>query len=211
MRTKALLGLAVIAAGALTATAQTSVYSLNVVGYYNVTVPAKTGAVPGYAIVANQLVGTNYTVGYLMPSPAEGTQLLKWNGKSYDINNFTGGAWDDDTQTLGLGEAAFVANNTATPMTITFVGEVSQATNTVTIAKGYQMGGLFTPQAGGLTADFGYAPAENEQVLVWNGKSYDISAFSGGEWDGDPQVKVGQGFFWQTVTAHTWTRSFTVK
>src|SRR5437764_8488113 len=76
MRTKTLLCAAALAAGVATsAVAQSNVYSLNVVGYYNVVAPANTKILLG-----NQLHTTNDTLGGVIPSPVPGSQFFKFNG-----------------------------------------------------------------------------------------------------------------------------------
>src|ERR1700730_12330845 len=58
MRTKTLVcAAALMAAGVATSMAQSNVYSLNVVGYINITFPANK-----YTLTANQLVQTNSQV-----------------------------------------------------------------------------------------------------------------------------------------------------
>src|SRR3954470_8755678 len=74
MRTKALLCAAALAAGAATSMAQSNVYSLNVVGYYNVPVPANQ-----LVLVANQLNTTNNTIAGLIQGPPN-AQFYKYNG-----------------------------------------------------------------------------------------------------------------------------------
>jgi hypothetical protein len=71
MRTKTLVCAAALAAGlATSALAQSNVYSLNVVGYYNVTVPANT-----FVLVGNQLNTTNNTLPGIIPAPPPGSQF----------------------------------------------------------------------------------------------------------------------------------------
>lgn len=208
MRTKALLGLAALAAGAMTAAAQSSVYSLNVVGYYNVTVPAGK-----YAMVANQLVGTNYTVASVLAGVPAGTTVMKWTGTIFSPNTLDPDfGWDDPEMTLGPGEAAFVKNNGANPFTITFVGEVNQATNALTFTDSvYKMASVFTPQAGKITTDFGFPAASGDTVMQWTGSIYSPYVYDPDfGWDPEPTLAVGEGFFVKAKGTKTWTRSFTV-
>jgi len=209
MRTKALLGLAVLAAGALSAAAQTSVYSLNVVGYYTLTVPAGK-----YQMIANQMVGTNYTVSYLLSVPDQ-TKILKWGGAGYTANTYDAsfGEWEYPDMTLGPGEAAFIQNNSTAALNVTFVGEVNQNTNSLALPVGYKTASLFTPQAGNLATDFGFKPGDQDQILIWGGNGFTTCTYdaSFGEFDNPPTVAVGQGVFFNLKTAQTWTRSFKVQ
>src|SRR2546430_1617669 len=106
MRTKALFCAAAMAAGALSSWAQSNVYSLNVVGYYNVTVAGNH-----YGMLANQLVQTNSTVQALFASAPSGQTILKWTGSLFaPNNNDTSFGWDDPSMTLVPGEGFFLKN-----------------------------------------------------------------------------------------------------
>src|ERR1035441_7952368 len=105
MRTmKALVCAAALAAGLASSMAQSNVYSLNVVGYYNF--PIAAGA---KLMIANQLNTTNNTIGALLPSVPGNSVLFKFSG------GFTGYTFDpddltwypDSLATLNPGEAAF--------------------------------------------------------------------------------------------------------
>src|SRR5256885_10449229 len=87
MRTKVLLGLAVLAAGAATSMAQSNVYSLNIVGYCNVPTPA------GYTFQSNPMDNGNNSAVVVIPNPnpdPSGTsgQLGPWDGSA--IQEWTG-------------------------------------------------------------------------------------------------------------------------
>ena len=94
---KALVCAAALAAGLASSMAQSSnVYSLNVVGYYNVTVPQNQ-----FYMIANQLNTTNNTIGSLLAAPQDYTYLYKFAGGSYSGNQFVGAdnfgnGWDYD-------------------------------------------------------------------------------------------------------------------
>src|SRR6185369_1568068 len=84
MRTKLLLGLAVLAAGVATSMAQSNVYSLNIVGYVTYTNPT------GYRIVGNPLNATNNDVSTLFQNPPALLTIFKRNssGTGYDSSTF---------------------------------------------------------------------------------------------------------------------------
>jgi hypothetical protein len=209
MRTKALLVAATLAAGALTSMAQSNVYSLNVVGYYNITVPANK-----YALIANQLNTTNQTVTSVLATVPGGTAVLKWSGTTFAANNFDATfGWDDPTETVVPGEGFFIKNNGGTPFTVTFVGEVNQNTNSQAFTAGvYKLISLYTPQNGLLQTDFGYPPDGNDFTLAWTGTTYAQSTYDPTfGWDTEPSLSVGQGFFVHSATTKTWTRSFKVQ
>jgi len=130
-------------------------------------------------------------------------------------DSFSGGVWDDGTETLVPGEGVFIKNNGSTAFTQTFVGEVNQNTNTINFtANQYKLVSLWTPQAGLLQTDFGYVPGNLDVVLKWSGVAYAPynydSTIPG--WDPvEPPLAVGDGFFMKPTGARTWTRKFTVQ
>lgn len=213
MRTKALLAAAAFAAGLATSWAQ-NVYSLNVVGYYNVTVPANS-----FALIANQLNTTNNTLNSLLPSVPDGTQIFKWTGTAFTVSTFedpgTGGEWSQNL-TLNPGEGAFIRNNSPSPMTITFVGEVLQGALSNPIPAGYSILSSMVPQAGPVSSVLGLPAADGDQLFRWTGAGYSVATYEdpggGGEWSpSEPNVGVGEAFFIRKGAAATWVRNFTVQ
>ena len=104
MRTiKALACATAVVAGVATSMAQSNVYSLNVVGYYNVPCPADQ-----LVFIANQLNTTNNTIASLIPNPPPGSQLYKfasgnWSAYTFDDLDL---AWSPLEPTLAVGEGA---------------------------------------------------------------------------------------------------------
>ena len=208
-----------MAAGVFSSSAQ--VYSLNVVGYVNVNVPAN-----GFALIANQLdagAGNN-TLDKLIPVAPDGAQFFKFNG-SYTAATYDGlsQAWDDNGLiTLAPGEGGFMHNNTASALTLTFVGEVMQGTLTNPLPSGYAIRSSIVPQQGtlqdlGIPVTGAGSPSDGDQVFVYNG-SYSASTFDSliPGWDtagspGGPTIGVGQAFFIKSATAYSWVRNFTVQ
>jgi hypothetical protein len=201
--------------------AQSNVYSLNVVGYYNVTVGAHQKI-----IIANQLNTTNNTIGALLAPPmvSNGDQLFKFSAgftaSSYSTDD---GQWDPDpTVTLNPGESAFYQPAAAT--TLTFVGEVLQGQLVNTLPLGTKvLRSSIVPQQGLISTDLGVPTANGDQLFVFNtaqtSTGYTAYSYStdDGQWDpSEPTINVGQGFFF--VTAPTappananWIRNFTVQ
>src|SRR5258706_9794263 len=100
MRTKTLLCAAVLAAGAISTMAQSNVYSLNVVGYYNVTFAANQ-----FKLIGNQLNTTNNTLGGVIPVAAPNSQFFKFS----DGGGYTGYNFDDVDLNWGAGATASFA------------------------------------------------------------------------------------------------------
>src|SRR5262245_34235043 len=102
MRTKLLIGAAILAAGVASTMAQSNVYSLNVVGYYNVTAPANTKI-----LIGNQLHTTNDTLVGVIPAPSAGANFFKFNAgfTTYTFDDVDL-AWTGNTS-LAPGEGGF--------------------------------------------------------------------------------------------------------
>jgi hypothetical protein len=215
MRTKALLSLAALAVGAATAVAQSNVYSINVVGYYNVVLPANTSL-----LVGNQLNTTNNTLPGVIPSTTPGAQFQKFNGGfsayTFDPDD---NAWVPDATgvTLAPGEGGFIRAPSAT--TVTFVGEVRQGLLTNNLPVGtLVIRGSIVPQATNISG-LGLIPPYAEpgdQLQTFHG-GYNASTFDPDDnaWlPTDQNIAVGEGFFYRkspTGTNPNWVRNFTVQ
>lgn len=175
MRTqKLLVAVATLAVSAVTSMAQ--VYSQNIVGYVNVTVPAH-----GFNLIANQLVSgsdankTNNDINSLFsgltsdPNGVNNTVLYKWTGAGYGIYQyFTGADFDtivgnppgtsvagfyDGAGTLAAnvslnqGSGSFLYNPSASGVTVTMVGTVPQTTNVIAVTPGFNIYSFYAPVA----------------------------------------------------------------
>jgi hypothetical protein len=217
MRTKALVCAAVLAAGLASSMAQSNVYSLNVVGYYNVTVPQN-----GLYMVANQLNTTNNTIQSLLPTVPNDTTLYKYTGGGYTVAQWEdyNPGWDNGAITLNPGETAFVRDpGTPGGLQLTFVGEVLQGSlsnsfnhNVVCFRSS------MVPQAASL-AVLGIVGENDDTCYVYTGGGYAVSQFEDYNpgWDFDstgngPTIAVGQGFgFFKAGPTTAWVRNFTVQ
>ncbi|MGE4181834.1 MAG: hypothetical protein AB7J34_18580 [Limisphaerales bacterium] len=208
MRTQLILTTAVLGvAGSLGASAQ--VYSVNAVGYINITVAANK-----FALVANQLNAGGNKITEVVPTAAEGTIVFRYAaGAGFVGNGFEFGAWSLPDMVLPPGVGFFIQNNTAADQTFTFVGEVPQGALSTALVAGLNLTGSQVPQAGTLSA-LGYPGAEGDVVYQWDAAAQGYKAPNGfefGAWSlGDPSIAVGEGFFLQRGAAGAWTRTFSV-
>src|ERR1043165_5668831 len=182
MRTKTLVCAAILAAGLASSMAQSNVYSLNVVGYYNVVIPAGKKL-----MIANQLHTTNDTLAGVLPGPYnDGTSFFKFAG------GFSGADWDSDALAwtanfpLGIGDGGFLFSQSL--QTFTFVGEVEQGSLTNALVKGTKRirGSqvpipvqLNTPSMAGLIGEDG------DSVFAFN------DGYSGADYDTDESSHAG--------------------
>jgi hypothetical protein len=209
-----------MAVGAVTAMAQSNVYSLNVVGYVNKSLPA------GLTLVATPLNTTNNTVGGLFGGAGgvltEGTQVYLWNGTGYAIgtrDDLGAAGWSPDgfeNQDLSPGKGYFVKNNGATAQSVTFVGEVLQGNLTNAVGTGYQLLASKVPQAGQVDTVLGFPVADGDQVYQWKGTAYAIftadSLNDPAPWGPTvPTIDVAEGFFSRKAAAILGVRNFTVQ
>jgi len=214
-----------MAAGLATAMAQSNVYSLNVVGYYNVTVPQGK-----YYMIANQLNTTNNQIQYVMPTAQDFTGFFKYVGGGYQSTTYYGAdlggsGWDQPTFTLNPGETGFIQDpGTPGGQTLTFVGEVLQGVLSNNIPTGATcFRSSIVPQQG-TPKDF-LVPAEDFDTLyLYAGSGYQSTTYYGTDlggngWDYDPSgngptIAVGEGFAYLKAAGNTmnaWVRNFTVQ
>jgi hypothetical protein len=228
MRTKLLLGVAAIAAGALSAVAQSNVYSLNVVGYINLPM------VEGFNMVANQLdadgTGTNNTVTTVFGSGLPLlSQVYTWNGTTYSISVYsilkgqTNASWNP---VIGVnpGQGVWVKVPVGSgTQTVTTVGQVLQGTlanPNVVAGGGFSLLSDQVPLAGRLQTDLHYTPSLLDQVYLYDSvaQQYTISVYSilkgtnVASWGpSEPNIAVGQGFWLKSTNGAPWNQTFNVQ
>lgn len=226
MRTKVLVCAAALAASLASSMAQ-NVYSLNVVGYCNVTV-----AGGGFALLANPLKTTNNYLKEVVPpaSVAPGSVLSTWDLAAQKFNEIItdGTMWIDPSLGTDLGTTlltpgkGFLLNNVGGSLTLTFVGEVQQGDVTLAIPTGNGCYGTTTPQALELSATNGFPQIANNWVHLFDtvGVKYIDYVNDGTTWLdpslGTPVVvapAIGQGYFIENTEANNnnWVRNFTVQ
>lgn len=234
MRAKAILfTAALVAAGAATSNAQ--VYSVNAVGYVNLSLPT------GFSIIANPLNGNpDNSLDTILPLPAAGNEAIvyRWDAgvQNYTVlaTFFTGFGWLDpndpnketDSLVVDPGEGFFINMPAGGPFNVTLVGEVPQGLLANPLVPGLNMVSSQVPQAlpigDRVTLDDGDLdfPAAHEDILyIWNGGGYDIyTYFAGFGWldpstivgaEG-PTIPVATGFFVAKSASASWDRSFSV-
>jgi hypothetical protein len=234
MRTKTMLLSALLGTlGSLSVHAQ-NVYSLNAVGYVNVTV------VPGFNIIADPLIGapdpitgTLNTIGTLLPNNAN--QLAQATVWSYDPalpggytndtastkgNSNTNG-WKSGGQiTMAPGQAVWFDNPFPTNLTFTFVGTVPSGSLTNTLGTGFNLVSSILPMQGDLvTNSLSMFTNPTAQDVVWvyspsitNYITYNYSGKSKTWGPSDPMIpSVGAGFWYQTTASSiSWVESYSV-
>src|SRR5688572_17861389 len=87
-KTKFLTALVALAGGA---SLMAQVYSVNMVGYINLTMPA------GFSLVGNQLSTGGNTLSQVFPSVPAESQVLTFVNNNYVVDIYTGTAWIEAT------------------------------------------------------------------------------------------------------------------
>jgi hypothetical protein len=166
MRTKTLLLSALLGAlGSVSVIAQTNVYSLNAVGYINVTCP------PGFNIISCPLITSpDNTIGTILNNasgalthsqvyfyyPATGygvNDTAKNVGTTFqDTTNVNGWA-NGGTNVASPGVAFWFLNNATTNIVLTFVGTVPSGPITNTLVAGFNLVGSVVPMSGDLASN----------------------------------------------------------
>jgi hypothetical protein len=219
MRTKTLLLAAVLGVATVATSLAQTVYSVNIVGYINKSLPV------GFSMVANQLnAAPDNKVTTLFASAAvNNMSVFKFAPATggYVQLNYIDGAWegDDLNMTLNPGEGVFVYSPSAA--TATFVGEV-QLQSSVPVPSGFSIISSAIPQkaplSGAPPAGLGFPIANGDSVYQFNPATggYIQNSYVDGAWEGDgggaaPQPEVAEAFFFYNgAAAKTWDRTFTV-
>jgi hypothetical protein len=192
-----------------TSAALAQVYSVNVVGYANITVP------PGFALIANPLQAADNSVAALLPSVPDGTTIFQFDqATGYTINTALFGSWGDPAMQLVPGEGVFILNPETTDLTLTFVGEVMQGDLSNNIPSGFSIQASQVPQAGQLDTDLEFPAADGDTIYQFNRETqdYDISSYLFGSWTpAPPVIAVGESFFVDKAATVDWTRTFNVE
>jgi len=222
MRTKTLLlTAAIMAAGAAASMAQSNVYSLNVVGYVNVTVK------PGFNIIANPLDnGSGNLLQDLIATTADSSTVYTFGGSSYASANYIDGVGWDSNPVLAPGTGFWFQNGSTANTNITFVGTVVQGTTTNSLRAGFTLVGSVAPVAKQLgysiadgdntTTTWHFPAADSDTVYTYANGAYASANYIGGVgWDDatgyGPTIAVAQGFFIQKAAPAQWVETFVVQ
>jgi hypothetical protein len=240
MRTKTLALSAVLGAlGTASLVAQTNVYSLNAVGYINVTMP------PGFSIITCPLIcGTDPTAtGSQNPTNTlnvvlnnasgqySGASVYPFiNGHGYspivETGNPFGSGWTGGGADVNIlpGQAVFFYNpngHGGANMTATFVGTVPQGVLTNTLVAGYNLVGSIVPTSGDLVSNpiTAFSVAQSGDYVYFYDSAHQtfaasVPTYEFGAWSSDPTTtNVAEGFFYYNANAagtENWVETFSI-
>ncbi len=210
MKAKALLAAGLMMAASAASSLAQTVYSVNAVGFVNVTFP------PGFTIACNPLVGATNTVPVLFPNLQILSAVFKFDPVTGSFNSSTylgSGIWTSPSMTLVPGEAYFLKNTASTNVVVTFVGNVAQGTLTTSLPAGFSMASSQVPQSGLVATDLQLPAGFLDAVFTFDS----VNGYTGYTYLGssiwtpsEPTIAVGQGFFVKKQTAGSWARTFSV-
>jgi hypothetical protein len=101
----------------------------------------------------------------------------------------------------------------ASPVTVTFVGEVPAGSLSNPIPKGFSIRSSQVPQAGKFVTDLKYPVEEGDQVNVWDEptQKYANYGYEFGSWSpAEPTIDVGEAVFVNSPNAKPWPRRFDI-
>jgi hypothetical protein len=212
-----------------------NVYSLNVVGYVNVTLPANSFylvANPLDATIGGTVTGGN-AISNLFPVVPSGSYILPFNpvnaqwgaSATYSINKSGVGNWANGF-TVNPGMGVMFHSPATTNTVVTFTGQVIQNQGPYTVGtmggSQFYMGGSPVPIGGDLTnAIVGLVPHSGDVLQIFNSanaqwaspsSSYSVNKSGVGNWSANLQIAPGQGFLYHnsSTSPNTWISNFTV-
>jgi len=164
---------------------------------------------------------TSPTLNNTLTNVPSGLQVHLWNQASGGF----GGAvefidpvtkWEADAP-LQYGGGLFLKNPTASPMTVTVVGEVLQGALVNTWTTLYNPRGSQVPQAGKITTDLGFNTV-GAQIYSWNNPApscngpNELLGNPPADWElGERTLAVGEAVMIKSAGAKQWNRNFTVQ
>jgi len=225
---------AALAASLASSMAQ-NVYSLNVVGYVNVTLPPSQFYLVANPLdasmggtVANGNAMTNLINATTTPALAASSSIATFNSalNNYNSPSLTYSvktkAWSGNFD-MPPGKAALFYNNGAVPAVVTFTGQVPQGSyNVATLgANQFSFVGSPVPIGGNITNSttaLGLVPSASDSVATFNSAANNWNSVvtwsvKSKAWSGTMPIDAGQGFLYynNAAVANNWVSNFTVQ
>jgi hypothetical protein len=195
-----------IAAGMLIVSRGAAQVGTNAIAYLNSSYQA------GYALVANQLEAPENTVGKLITSPPEGTELVVLDGQVWRTNVFSsaGGGWTIPEMSLAPGQAALL-HSTADWIQV-WVGRVREGEYEILIPAGGSLRGSPIPQAGPLSGSLYFPKVVGTRIYKVDSTTGQLllrATCTEAGWEPeDPVLDVGEGFYIEAPHEFVWARTF---
>jgi hypothetical protein len=231
MRTKTLLLAAVALATGISASVAQTVYSVNAVGYVNISLK------PNFNLISNPLNGTNNNINTIIPVALGDSVLFRWDAPAqtfaqadtyFDegdpaINGWYDGGGLKSSTVINPGEGFFIQSPGNT--TITFVGEVPQGPLNNSIPPNFSFKSSVVPQSVGIVS-VGFPGVADMLYQAWDAMAQTYAQaltyfdegdpaingfYTGGGVKVDPTPAVGEGFLiYNPGPTVNWARTFSV-
>ncbi len=182
--------------------------SPNIVGYVNLNLP-------GEALIANPLNGTNNLLSTILPVVTDGTYISRFNSGTQTFEDpitwIDGFGWTPTDPAIAPGEGFFITPPGA--LTITFIGEVPQGSLTNALSANHSYQSSMAAQQGLITTTLGFPAEDGDVVSIFNSaqQTYDTYSFDGLglTWlPTEPVLAVASGFLLQKAgAASTWVQN----
>jgi hypothetical protein len=208
MKKTLLIAAAALVAGVISSDAQ--VYSANIVGYVNVTLPANQ-----LVLTSNPLDDGTNTANSILASLPVKSSIQVWNGSGFtQIAKTTAGFAGNPSFPVGTG--FFVKS--ASSFTNTFVGNVVPspggnqsavglpANQLVLVGSVLPVSGTFNDVGTNAFNLIATLPVKSS-IQIWNGSGFTQIAKTTAGFAGNPPLSVAQGFFIKSASATNWVQT----
>ncbi len=127
----------------------------------------------------------------------------------FHANVFQNAQWSEPTMTLIPGDAAVLYNPTTNRVEVTFSGTVLEGTSTNQVPAGLSFVASLIPVDGGLTTKLSFQPNTNDQVILWNGASFQVFTFQADKtWSpAEPAIPLLGAFFVRAAQPIVWQQT----
>jgi hypothetical protein len=208
MKKTLLIAAAALVAGVISSDAQ--VYSANIVGYVNVTLPANT-----LVLASNPLDDGTNTANSILASLPVKSSIQLWNGTGFTLLGKTSTGFAGNPS-IPVGTGFFVKS--VSNFTNTFVGNVvpNPGGNQSSVglpANALVLVGSTLPVAGNFndvgtnTFNLNATLPNKSSIQIWNGTGFTLLGKTSTGFAGNPPLSVAQGFFVKSVSATNWTQT----
>jgi hypothetical protein len=185
------------------------VRSATLIGFLSVSLP------PGYAMIANPLVGPSDRIGRLLPQMPEGTKLSRFDTLRYRFaeNRVSSGRWLLPEERLEPGTGAVLFNPTSESMTRCFTGQVITGRQFTCLHAGFSIRSSLLPLPGRLDTELGFPVAPGDAVHVFGrtAQSYTIHEYGTTGWQpAPPIIGAGESFWVAKQAPANWAQELTL-
>jgi hypothetical protein len=211
---KAVLFVVTMAAALLNSANAQNVYSVNIFGYFNLSIPIVAPVT--FAWVSNPFFGPDNRLSQVLPDVPNGTTVYLFRNGVFEAYTFFQG-WSGDT-IIDPGEGfvlALTQNTAPNPTVLTFAGEVIQGTTHNLLPPGPSLRSCKIPISAPISL-LSFVPGDGDLLALFNSTAQSpdyYSYFFDTLWDPfEPALSAPNSFWYfnSSGVANNWTINFTV-